>query len=39
MRRAAFVLLLCPLLAGSALAQESGEPLDAELKRALADQA
>ena len=39
MRRAAFVLLLCPLLAGSALAQEGGEPLDTELKRALADQA
>ena len=39
MRRAAFALLLCPLIAGSALAQAGGEPLDAELKRALADQA
>jgi septal ring factor EnvC (AmiA/AmiB activator) len=39
MHRAAFTLLLCPLLAGSALAQAGGEPLDAELKRALADQA
>jgi septal ring factor EnvC (AmiA/AmiB activator) len=39
MRRAAFALLLCPLLAASALAQAGGEPLDAELKRALADQA
>jgi len=39
MRRAIFVLMLCPLLAGSALAQAGGEPLDAALKRALADQA
>jgi len=39
MRRAIFALMLCPLLAGSALAQAGGEPLDAALKRALADQA
>ena len=39
MRRALFALMLCPLLAASALAQAGGEPLDAALKRALADQA
>jgi septal ring factor EnvC (AmiA/AmiB activator) len=39
MRRALLVFMLCPLLAGSALAQAGGQPLDAELKSALADQA
>jgi len=39
MNRAMLAVLLCPLLAGSALAQDGGEPIDAELKRALADQA
>ena len=39
MRAVAFALLLCPLLAGSALAQDGGLPLDAALKQALADQA
>jgi septal ring factor EnvC (AmiA/AmiB activator) len=39
MLRAGFVLLLCPLLAGSALAQSGATPLDAQLKAALADQA
>ena len=37
--RTALVLLLCPLLAGSALAQEVGRPLDEQLKAARADQA
>ena len=35
--RAAFALLLCPLLAASALAQGGGEPLDAALKAAQAE--
>jgi septal ring factor EnvC (AmiA/AmiB activator) len=39
MRRASFALLLCPLLTASALAQSGGEPLDAALKQALAEQA
>jgi septal ring factor EnvC (AmiA/AmiB activator) len=39
MLRAAIVLLLCPLLAGSALAQAGGQPLDAQLKAAMAEQA
>jgi septal ring factor EnvC (AmiA/AmiB activator) len=39
MHRLAFALLLCPLLSASALAQVSGEPLDAALKAALAEQA
>jgi septal ring factor EnvC (AmiA/AmiB activator) len=38
MHRLAFALLLCPLLSASALAQVSGEPLDAALKAALAEQ-
>ncbi|HKP35015.1 MAG TPA: R3H domain-containing nucleic acid-binding protein, partial [Sphingomicrobium sp.] len=37
--RAAFALLLCPLLAASALAQGGGLPLDAALKAAQAEQA
>src|SRR5438876_11315544 len=39
MRGAYFALLFCPLLAGSALAQPAGEPLDATLKQAQAEQA
>jgi septal ring factor EnvC (AmiA/AmiB activator) len=39
MRPAVLALLLCLLTSGSALAQAGGEPLDAALKRALADQA
>jgi septal ring factor EnvC (AmiA/AmiB activator) len=39
MRRALFALLLCPLVGGSALAQQDGEPLDAALKQAVAEQA
>lgn len=39
MVRAAAVLLLCPLLAASALAQPAGETLDSTLKQALAEQA
>ncbi|MFL6830814.1 MAG: hypothetical protein ACJ8D5_09395, partial [Sphingomicrobium sp.] len=39
MRGAALVLILCPSLAASALAQGEGEPLDATLKRARAEQA
>jgi septal ring factor EnvC (AmiA/AmiB activator) len=39
MRGLAFALLLCPLLAGSALAQEGGQPIDAQLKAAMAEQA
>jgi septal ring factor EnvC (AmiA/AmiB activator) len=39
MVRAALVFLLCPLLASSALAQMSGQPLDAALKQALSEQA
>jgi len=39
MVRAAIVLLLCPLLVGSALAQSGGQPMDAALKAALAEQA
>jgi murein hydrolase activator len=37
--RVALALLLCPLLAGSALAQDSGPPLDAEVKAARIEQA
>ena len=39
MRPAAFALLLCPLLAASALAQNLGQPLDTRLRRAEAEQA
>ena len=39
MVRAALLVLLCPLLASSALAQMAGQPLDAALKEALSDQA
>src|SRR5438067_6731188 len=39
MLRSVAVLLLCPLLAASALAQSAGEPLDAPLKIAQAEQA
>jgi septal ring factor EnvC (AmiA/AmiB activator) len=39
MRGAAFALLLCPLLAASALAQSLGQPLDVQLKQAQAEQA
>jgi septal ring factor EnvC (AmiA/AmiB activator) len=39
MRGGILALLLCPLLAASALAQGGGEPLDAALKQALAEQA
>jgi septal ring factor EnvC (AmiA/AmiB activator) len=39
MVRISIVLLLCPLLVGSALAQSGGQPLDAPLKAALAEQA
>lgn len=39
MVRVGFVLLLCPLLVRSALAQSGGTPLDAQLKSAIADQA
>ena len=39
MRGAAFALLLCPLLAASALAQNPGLSLDAQLKQAEAEQA
>jgi len=39
MRAAFFALTLCPLLAASALAQGGGEPLDAALKAAQAEQA
>lgn len=39
MVRAALVLLLCPLLAASALAQDLGQPLDVQLKQAEAEQA
>ena len=39
MRRTLIALMLCPLLAGSALAQDGGVPLDAALKQALAEQA
>ena len=39
MRRAALTLLLCPMLGASALAQNGGDPLDAALKSALAEQA
>jgi septal ring factor EnvC (AmiA/AmiB activator) len=37
--RSAAVLLLCPFLAASALAQDAGAPLDRELRRARAEQA
>jgi septal ring factor EnvC (AmiA/AmiB activator) len=36
--RSALALLLCPLLAGSALAQDAGPPLDAQLRSARAEQ-
>jgi murein hydrolase activator len=39
MVRASIVLLLCPLLVGSALAQGGGQPMDAALKAALIEQA
>jgi septal ring factor EnvC (AmiA/AmiB activator) len=39
MRRAAFALLLCPLLAASALAQDAPEPLDQVLAGARSEQA
>jgi septal ring factor EnvC (AmiA/AmiB activator) len=39
MRAVAFALLLCPLITGSAFAQDGGLPLDAALKQALAEQA
>ena len=39
MRRLALVMLFAPLLAGSALAQDLGQPLDAALKQALAQTA
>ena len=39
MRRVALALLLCPLLAWSVAAQDAGNPLDASLKAALAEQA
>jgi septal ring factor EnvC (AmiA/AmiB activator) len=38
MARIAIVLLLCPLLAASALAQPAGQPLDAALKQAEIEQ-
>src|SRR5437764_1546772 len=39
MRRFALALLLCPTLSASAIAQGGGDPLDAALKAALAEQA
>ena len=39
MRGVIFALLLCPFVAASATAQQAGNPLDAALKAALADQA
>lgn len=39
MVRVGILLLLCPLLVGSALAQTGAAPLDAQLKAAIADQA
>ena len=39
MHRLALTLLLCPMLAASALAQNGSDPLDASLKAALAEQA
>src|SRR4051794_12854129 len=36
--RSALALLLCPLLAGSALAQDAGPPLDAQLQAARVEQ-
>jgi murein hydrolase activator len=39
MRGFALALILSPLLAASAIAQDSGQPLDAALKQALAEQA
>ena len=38
MTRALLALLLCPLLAASAVAQDLGEPLDAALKAAQQEQ-
>jgi septal ring factor EnvC (AmiA/AmiB activator) len=38
MMRAAFALLLCPLLAASAMAQDAALPLDAQLRAARAEQ-
>src|SRR5689334_11374910 len=39
MRLSVLALLLCPLLTASAIAQQAGDPLDAALKQALAEQA
>jgi septal ring factor EnvC (AmiA/AmiB activator) len=39
MRRALLSILLCPLLTASAIAQQGGDPMDAALKAALAEQA
>ena len=39
MRATVFALILCPLLARSALAQDAGLPLDSALRQALAEQA
>src|SRR5436305_2907759 len=39
MRRLALALMLCPMLAASAIAQQAGNPIDASLKAALAEQA
>ena len=39
MRRLLLSLLLCPMLAASAVAQNGGDPLDASLKAALVEQA
>src|SRR5438270_4878281 len=39
MRRLVLGLLLCPMLAASAIAQQAGNPSDASLKAALAEQA
>jgi murein hydrolase activator len=39
MRRFALALLFCPMLAASAVAQSGGDPIDASLKAALAEQA
>jgi septal ring factor EnvC (AmiA/AmiB activator) len=38
MYRSALLLLVCPLLAASALAEQGGEPVDAALKAALVEQ-
>src|SRR5436305_5360154 len=39
MRRLALALMLCPMLAASAIAQQAGNPIDASLRAALAEQA